>query len=171
MLLCILFTRVANFKKAISFGQQVFDDFTQHPERLRNLSHVSYRAGLVDARWISFLSSLQKALGLDEQYKKAIEVQQILLNTATRVLDKTAKEAGLILSSLGFVSDVLEGEGISILEKKFNDQVLAMIAEGKYADVPSAKDALFVRHRHSSLSFPPALLPIFSCFLLVLTHA
>eukprot|EP00049_Salpingoeca_infusionum_P010310 m.175233 g.175233 ORF g.175233 m.175233 type:complete len:1078 (+) comp14608_c0_seq9:115-3348(+) len=131
MLLCILFTRVANFKKAISFGQQVFDDFTQHPERLRNLSHVSYRAGLVDARWISFLSSLQKALGLDEQYKKAIEVQQILLNTATRVLDKTAKEAGLILSSLGFVSDVLEGEGISILEKKFNDQVLAMIAEGK----------------------------------------
>ncbi|EGD76732.1 hypothetical protein PTSG_08083 [Salpingoeca rosetta] len=75
------------------------------------------------ARWKEFLLKLAEALTIKGRYKKAMEVQEQAASVLLKQVDKSSKEASHVLTSLGFVSQVAQGSGLSRLEAEYCERV------------------------------------------------
>eukprot|EP00730_Choanoeca_flexa_P004749 TRINITY_DN11794_c0_g1_i4.p1 TRINITY_DN11794_c0_g1~~TRINITY_DN11794_c0_g1_i4.p1 ORF type:complete len:606 (+),score=158.65 TRINITY_DN11794_c0_g1_i4:259-2076(+) len=84
----------------------------------------------LDALWLTFLGSFAHALHKQRKTASAHKVLLTLTTTITKHMDRQTKDINNVLSSLGFLSEVLDGEGSLAMEKQFREEAATMLQSG-----------------------------------------
>eukprot|EP00045_Choanoeca_perplexa_P013987 m.161300 g.161300 ORF g.161300 m.161300 type:complete len:466 (+) comp16524_c0_seq2:1637-3034(+) len=116
--LVLIFAQLSEWDRAEQHGWEVYNN------------DGCYERYQLDPLWLRFLSTFVQVLRHRRKTSAAHEVIGTLTSAVGKHMDRHTKDLHNVLSSLGFLSDVLDGEGSSAMEKQFRDQAATMLQSG-----------------------------------------